>query len=70
MTEDHQDKQRSNLTVDRKGTSFLVPLGIGVVFIALALAWVSMGGHDDASSPKDVLTRPNAPAGSNTPQGK
>lgn len=70
MADNRNDSQDVDLTVDRKGTSFLVPLGISVVFIVLALAWVSMSGHDDASSPKEVLTRPNAPAGGTTPQGK
>ena len=57
------DNEKRPLTVDRRGTSFLVPLGIGVVFVVLARAWVSMSGHDDASSPRDVMTRPNSPVG-------
>jgi hypothetical protein len=67
---DDNDRQDTDLTIDRNGTSFLVPLGISVVFIVLALAWVSMSGHEDASSPQEVLTRPSSPAGSTTPQGK
>jgi hypothetical protein len=62
MAGDPEDR-RDPLTVDRRGTSFLVPLGIGFVFIVLLAAWVSMSGHDDASSPKEVMTRPNAPPG-------
>ena len=47
--------------VDRRGTTVLVPLGIGAVFTVLAVLWVSMASHDDRSSAKDVMTRPNAP---------
>jgi hypothetical protein len=61
MTDNHPDDQKSSATVDRRGTSWLVPFGIGVVFVILAIAWVSMSGHDDASSPKDLMTRPNSP---------
>jgi hypothetical protein len=47
--------------VDRRGTTVLVPLGISAVFAILAALWVSMAGHEDRSTAKDVLTRPNAP---------
>jgi hypothetical protein len=46
---------------DRRGASFLVPLGISVVFILLVIGWVSMSGHRDSSSGKDVLSRPSSP---------
>ena len=62
--------QRTKLSVDRRGTSFLVPLGIVVVFVALVVGWVSMSGHDDASSLKDVMTRPNSPVGRTAPAGE
>jgi hypothetical protein len=60
--DDTSEVGKSDLAVDRRGTSFLVPLGIGAVFVVLAILWVSMSGHEDASSPKDVLTRPNSPS--------
>jgi hypothetical protein len=53
---DNPDNDKTS--VDRRGTSFLVPLGISVVFILLAIGWVSMSGHDDRSPARDVLTRP------------
>jgi hypothetical protein len=45
-------------SVDRRGTSFLVPLGLGAVFVVLALLWISMASHDDRSSPRDFMSRP------------
>jgi hypothetical protein len=47
----HNNESRRRLSVDRRGASFLVPLGIGAVFVALALRWVSMAGHEDRSNP-------------------
>ena len=70
MADDQNRDQKNQLAVDRRGTSLFVPLGIGVVFIALAIAWVSMSGHDDASSAKDVMSRPNSPIGRTAPQEK
>jgi hypothetical protein len=55
-----RNPDRDKMTVDRRGTSFLVPLGISVVFVLLAIGWVSMSGHDDKSTAKDVLTRPTS----------
>jgi hypothetical protein len=49
-------------TVDRQGTSFLVPLGISAVFIVLAVLWVAQSGHQDKSSAPEVMSRPNAPS--------
>ena len=48
--------------VDRRGTTVLVPVAIGAVFVVLAILWVSMAGNEDRSATKDVLTRPNAPS--------
>jgi hypothetical protein len=57
---------KDKTSVDRRGTSFLVPLGISVVFVLLAIGWVSMSGHDDKSTAKDVLTRPTSSPGRNS----
>jgi hypothetical protein len=55
---------KEKMSVDRRGTSFFVPLGIAVVFIALAVGWLSMSvGTPTNSSLKDVMSRPNAPSG-------
>jgi hypothetical protein len=69
MAEDPRPNEPDKLAVDRKGTSFLVPLGISAVFLVLAILWVSMSGHDDGSTAKDVMTRPNAPVRSTPPGG-
>jgi hypothetical protein len=45
--------------VDRKGTTFLVPLGISIVLIALVVGWISMSGRIDLGS---IMSRPNAPS--------
>lgn len=50
---------RDNVHVDRKGTTFLVPLGISVVLIALVIGWISMSGRIDLGS---IMSRPNAPS--------
>jgi hypothetical protein len=62
MVEPHHNETRRGLSVDRRGTSFLVPLGIGAVFVVLALLWVSMAGHEDRSNPEDFMNRPNSPS--------
>ncbi len=55
---------KNKMTMDRRGTSFLVPLGISLVLIALVVGWVSMSAATrDSSSVKDVMSRPNAPSG-------
>jgi hypothetical protein len=58
---DPESDQTKVPKVDRRGTTVLVPLGIAAVFATLAVLWVSMASHDDRSSAKDVMTRPNAP---------
>jgi hypothetical protein len=64
MNESHSHNEKSNLSVDRRGTSFLVPLAIGTVFVILAIGWVSMSYYSpDRSTAKDVLMRPNSPSG-------
>ena len=60
MNDDRADTS-SKHTVDRKGTTFLVPLSIGIVFVVLAILWVSMATNQDRSSGKEVMTRPDAP---------
>jgi hypothetical protein len=54
---DHPSKDKFH--VDRRGTTFLVPLGISVVLIALVVGWVSMSGRVDLGS---IMSRPNAPS--------
>jgi len=61
MTETPPEDKTS---VDRRGTSFLVPLGISLVFVVLIVGWLSMSlATRDGSSMKDVMSRPNAPSG-------
>jgi hypothetical protein len=60
MADDRKEQDRT--TVDRQGTSFMVPLGISLVFVVLAILWVSMSGNEDRSKGSDVLNRPNAPS--------
>ena len=60
---DNHPAERSPFTVDRRGTTFLVPLALGTVFVVLAIGWVSMSYYTpNTSTAKDVLTRPNAPS--------
>lgn len=47
-------------TVDKRGTSILVPLGIAAVFALLGYFMIVRSGHDDA--------RPPPPAKSSTSQ--
>jgi len=55
---------KDKITVDRRGTSFLVPLGISLVFVVLIVGWLAMSvATRDGSSMKDVMSRPNAPSG-------
>ena len=56
--------ERPKTSVDRRGTSFFVPLGIALVFVVLVIGWVAMSlGTRDSSSMKDVMSRPTAPSG-------
>ena len=50
---------KDKVHVDRKGTTFLVPLGISVVLIALLVGWISMSGRIDLGT---IMSRPNAPS--------
>jgi hypothetical protein len=50
--------RKDNVHVDRKGTTFLVPLGISIVLIALLVGWISMAGRIDLGT---IMSRPNAP---------
>jgi hypothetical protein len=54
---EHPSKDKVH--VGRKGTTFLVPLGISVALIALVVGWVSMSGRIDLGS---IMSRPNAPS--------
>ena len=40
-------------TVDRRGTSVLVPIGIGAVFAVLALLMLIRSSHENTSPPPD-----------------
>ena len=42
---------RSKFTVDWRGTSVLVPIGIGVVFAVLAFLMLIRSSHEDTSPP-------------------
>jgi hypothetical protein len=35
-------------TVDRRGTSLLVPVGIAAIFVILAVLMIARSGHQDA----------------------
>jgi hypothetical protein len=39
--------------MDRRGTSVLVPIGLGAVFAVLAFLMLVRGSHEDASPPPD-----------------
>jgi hypothetical protein len=39
--------------VDRRGTTVLVPIGIGAVFAMLAFLMLARSSHEDASPPPD-----------------
>ena len=56
--------ERPKTSVDQRGTSFFVPLGIALVFVVLVIGWIAMSlGTRDSSSMKDVMSRPSAPSG-------
>jgi hypothetical protein len=44
---------RSKLTMDRRGTSVLVPIGLGAVFAVLPFLMLVRGSHENASPPPD-----------------
>jgi hypothetical protein len=59
MTPDNQPREKRSMA----SMAWPTILGIAAVFAVLAMLMLIRSGHDDSSSPKEIMTRP-------TPSGR